>query len=50
MYYLGYVLDIENRPIEGASIVDESSSSVSISYKNGSYKLPIEEGKLILLF
>lgn len=38
-------MDIENRPIEGATIVDESSPSFSTSYKNGSYKLPIEEGK-----
>lgn len=47
LYYLGYVLDIENRPIEGATITDESSSSVSKSYKNGSYNLLSGEGKLI---
>lgn len=47
--YLGYILDIENRPIEGATIVDESSSSIFTSYKNGSYNFPIGEGNLLLL-
>ncbi|VVC30035.1 Peptidase M14, carboxypeptidase A,Carboxypeptidase-like, regulatory domain [Cinara cedri] len=40
----GYVLDIENKPIEKATITDESSFSVSTSYRNGSYSLPIGEG------
>lgn len=46
MLFLGYVLDIENRPIEEATIIDELSSSVSRSLRNGSYRLPIAEGKL----
>lgn len=48
MCYSGYVLDIENRPIEGAVIADESSSAVSKSYKNGSYTLPVKEGKFYI--
>jgi len=37
-------MDIENRPIEGAIITDDSSSSVSTSYHNGTYKLSVGEG------
>lgn len=37
-------MDIENRPIEGAIITDDSSSSVSFSYHNGTYKLYVGEG------
>lgn len=43
-HYLGYVLDIENRPIEKANVTDELSSSVTKSFKNGSYKLSVGEG------
>jgi len=43
-HYLGYVLDIENRPIENANVADELSSSITKSIKNGSYELSVEEG------
>jgi len=43
-------MDIENRPIEGAIITDDSSSSVSTSYHNGSYKLSVREGAFILIY
>lgn len=45
--YSGFILDIENRPVEGATITDESSYSVSTSFRNGSYSLPIGDGRLI---
>lgn len=41
-------MDIENRPIDEAIIIDESSSSSSKSYKNGSYNLAVGEGILYL--
>ncbi|XP_025200120.1 carboxypeptidase D isoform X1 [Melanaphis sacchari] len=40
----GSVMDIENRPIEGATITDDSSSLASTSYRNGTYKLSVGEG------
>jgi len=43
-------MDIENRPIEGAIISDDSSSSVSTSSQNGSYKLSVGEGELIVIY
>lgn len=46
---LGYVLDIQSRPIDEAIITDELSSSSSKSYKNGSYNLPVGEGKFYFL-
>jgi len=49
LYCLGYILDIENRPIDEAIITDEISSSVSRSFSNGSYKLPVGEGKLLVI-
>lgn len=41
-------MDLENRPVKGATITDESSSSSSNSDNIGSYKLLVEEGKLFL--
>jgi len=38
-------MDIQNRPIDEAIITDELSSSSSKSCKNGSYNLPVGEGK-----
>jgi len=43
-------MDIENKPIEGAIITDDSSSSVSTSYHNGTYKLPVGEGEFIAIY
>lgn len=45
LYYLGDVLDLENRPVKGATITDESSSSFSKSDNSGFYKLAVGEGK-----
>lgn len=42
-------MDIQNRPIDEAIITDELSSSFSKSYKNGSYNLPVGEGKFYFL-
>jgi len=42
-------MDIENRPIDGAIITDESSSLSSKSYKNGSYNLAVREGKIYVI-
>lgn len=42
-------MDVENRPIEGAIITDDSSSSVSTSYHNGTYKLSVGEGEFIVI-
>lgn len=39
-------MDVENRPIEGAIITDELTSSSSRSFHNGSYLLPVREGTL----
>jgi len=47
---LGSVMDVENRPIEGATITDDSSSSVATSYHNGTYKLSVREGEFIVIY
>lgn len=47
-HYIGYVLDVENRPIEKANVTDELSSSVTNSFKNGSYMLSVGEGKCFI--
>lgn len=48
--FLGYIYDVKNNPIEGAVIVDESSSSTSKSSKNGSYKLSVNKGKFLKIY
>lgn len=50
LYYLGNVLDLENRPVKGAIITDESSSSFSNSDTSGFYKLAVGEGKLLIVY
>ncbi|XP_050440945.1 carboxypeptidase D isoform X3 [Adelges cooleyi] len=45
----GFVLDLMNSPIKDATLTDESTTTVTRTGRDGSYELPIKDGKTTIL-